>query len=456
VVITSTPSTAELTCGTPITNITVSGASTYLWTGSSGFTASSASASISNAGTYTVIGTSSIGCIGSTSVVITENKVPPFITITPTSAELTCTAPTRNITASGASTYSWTSTGSFTATTASVNVSTTGTYTVRGTGSNGCTASVSVLVTENKVTPTITVTPSSAELTCTTPTTSITVSGANTYSWTRAGGFTASTAMISISNTGTYTVTGTGSNGCTASASVIITENKTTPTVSITGTTTICHGSNINLTASGGGTYQWSGPDSFTSTVAAVNIQNATAINAGTYSVLVTNLNGCTASATIQISINAMIPVPTVQADVTIISGNSVSLTAMGCSGTVRWFNASNNSPVSMPVTPPCTITYYARCEVSSNGLDCQSAKSANVVVTVQEIDIVSIKTGNWEDGSTWDVGRPPLSNERAIINNNHVVTINSDGAVAKKLECRSNANLKFANSTAKLLLSGL
>jgi uncharacterized protein YjdB len=456
VVITSTPSTAELTCGTPITNITVSGASTYLWTGSGRFTASSASASISNAGTYTVIGTSSIGCIGSTSVVITENKVPPFVLVTPTSAELTCTAPTRNITASGANTYSWTSTGSFTAATASVNVSTTGTYTVRGTGSNGCTASVSVLITENKVTPTITLTPNSTVLTCTTPTTTITALGANTYSWTGTGGFTASTASVMVSNVGTYTVRGTNSNGCTALASVVITENRVTPTASITGLTTICNGANINLMASGGVAYQWSGPDSFTSTSSTIEIQNATLTNAGNYSGTVTSLNGCTATATVSISVNAQIPAPTVQADATIISGSSISLTATNCSGIIRWFNSSNDASVIMPVMPSATTTYYAKCEVSTNGLDCQSAKSGNVTVTVQEIDVMSIKSGDWEDGSTWNVGRAPLSNERAIIDNNHSITINSANAVAKKIQCKSNASLNFANPSAKLSLTGL
>ena len=54
-----------------------------------------------------------------------------------------------------------------------------------------------------------------------------------------------------------------------------------------------CEGETVQLTSSGGGTYAWTGPGGFASTM-----QNPTVSNAGTYTVTVTNANGCTAQAT--------------------------------------------------------------------------------------------------------------------------------------------------------------
>jgi hypothetical protein len=409
------------------------------------------------------VGTPSGNIANSSTGVITQNIAvsgtvypAPIVTASAVTSILTCTTPSTNITAMGASTYVWTGTGGFTAATATITVSNAGTYSVVGTDGNGYTASASVVITENKTTPTMTVTPTTAELTCTTPSTNITASGANTYAWTGTGGFTAATAIINVTNAGTYTVIGTNNNsGCTASASVIITENKTAPTASISGTATVCNDSPLSLTASGGGTYQWSSSNGFTATTAVINIPSAMSSDAGTYAVLVTSANGCTASATVQVIVNATVAPPTPQANVTILTGSSISLTATGCSGTLKWFDASNNSPVTMPVSPTSATSYYAKCEFLANGINCESSPSANVTVTIAD-NVMSIISGNWEDGTTWNIGRPPMASEKAIIDSNHTVSITTNSAVAKELEYKMNANLNYANATAKLMLQGL
>jgi hypothetical protein len=409
------------------------------------------------------VGTPSGNIINSSTGVTTQNVAvsgtvypAPIVTASAVTTTLTCTTPTTNITATGASTYAWTGTGGFTAATATITVSNAGTYSVVGTDGNGYTASASVVITENKTTPTITVTPTTAELTCTTPSTNITASGANTYAWTGTGGFTATTAIITVTNAGTYTVIGTNNNsGCTASVNVVITENKTAPSSSISGISTVCNGSSLSLTASGGGTYQWSSSNTFSATTATINFPNAMSADAGIYAVLVTSANGCTASASVQVIVNAIVAPPTPQANVTILTGNSISLTASGCAGTLKWFDASNNSLVMMPVMPSSATSYYAICEVSANGIECQSLPSTNVTVTIAD-NVMSVNSGNWEDGSTWNIGRPPMASEKAIIDSNHTVSITSNSAVAKELEYKLNANLNYANATAKLMLQGL
>jgi hypothetical protein len=452
------PSSAILTCSTPSRTITASGSDSYLWTGAGGFTASTASANITVGGNYTVIGTSTAsGCAASASVMITENKVPPTISVTPTSAILTCSNPNITITASGADTYSWTGTGGFTASTASANITVGGTYTVVGTSTaSGCTALASVVITENKVTPTISVTPTSAILTCSNPNITITASGADTYSWTGTGGFTASTASTNITVGGTYTVVGTSTaSGCTASASVMITENKALPNVSITGSTGVCTGETLNLIATGGGTYTWAGPNEFSATTAAIILPFAVVTYSGTYTVTVTNSNGCINSVTTLVTVNAIPITPTVQANVSIPASTNITLTASGCGGTLLWFKSSDDSSILMPITPTVTTSYYAKCSTIANSLTCISQASGNVIVTINPIliGIISVKTGDWEDPTTWNVNRLPLVSDEVTIDSNHTVTITTNAAIAKKINDRPNSVIKFGNPSAKLTL---
>ncbi|MBK8828742.1 MAG: hypothetical protein IPO26_19245 [Saprospiraceae bacterium] len=91
----------------------------------------------------------------------------------------------------------------------------------------------------------------------------------------------------------------------------------------------ICQGAMATLTASGGGTYVWSNG----ATTAGI-----TTGTAGTYSVTVTSVNGCTASTSSSITV---LPLPTpsisvsetsgtVANDGTIYTGSSANLTASG------------------------------------------------------------------------------------------------------------------------------
>ena len=69
------------------------------------------------------------------------------------------------------------------------------------------------------------------------------------------------------------------------------------PTVTASNNGPVNNGSTINLSAVGTGTFSWTGPNGFTSTSQNPIIINATAVNAGTYSVTLTQ-NGCTATTT--------------------------------------------------------------------------------------------------------------------------------------------------------------
>jgi hypothetical protein len=191
-------------------------------------------------------------------------------------------------------TYSWTRTegGTGMGSGTSITGLAAGTYNITVTAANGCqTAFTRTLTTA----PAIVVAATPTAVQCNggaTGSISVTVSGGSpgfTYLWT--GGVT--TANRSGLLAGTYTVTVTDSRGCTGTASATITQPAI---ISITPTITPanCFGQasgSISLAVSGGTSpynYLWN--DGSTT-------QNRTSIASGSYSVTVTDAQGCTRSS---------------------------------------------------------------------------------------------------------------------------------------------------------------
>ena len=100
-----------------------------------------------------------------------------------------------------------------------------------------------------------------------------------------------------MTTAGTYTVTVTAANGCTSTSSKEVFEDTTPPTAGITnnsGTTELtCIQTSISLTATGGVSYAWSSGE---------NTANISVTTAGTYTVTVTGANGCTSTASTDIT----------------------------------------------------------------------------------------------------------------------------------------------------------
>jgi Concanavalin A-like lectin/glucanases superfamily len=176
------------------------------------------------------------------------------------------------------------------------------------------------------------------------------------------------------------------------------------------------------------------------------------ASNVGTYTATVTNGYGCTNSGSI--TINSVSPIPTSQANTSIATGGSLSLTATGCSGSsgtyiLKWYKASDNSLITMPISPSTTTNYYAKCENTFNSTTCLSPASANVIVYVGNI-VNSLIAGDWENTNTWTPSRIPLPTDNVIINN-HTVTITSNSANTKRVDLKNGGVLKYFNTAAKL-----
>ena len=134
--------TSGTICSGQSFTMVASGASTYMYTGGSAVVTPTANMS------YSVTGTSSIGCLSSNTAVSTVTvNVNPTISASASSA-IICAGEATTLSATASSTtYTW-NTG---ATTVSLSVSptTTTNYTVTTTGTNGCTAAANVNVTVN-------------------------------------------------------------------------------------------------------------------------------------------------------------------------------------------------------------------------------------------------------------------------------------------------------------------
>lgn len=267
---------------------------TYLWSASGGQT--TATATGLSAGTYSVTVTNSFGCTAAASATVTQ---PSVLTITPTYTNVGCfggSDGTATPTVSGGNapfTYLWLPGG---VTTSSVTGLSVNSYSVTVTDTKGCTASSSVSISEP---PALSITSTITGASCGQSNGSATVSGTGgfaPYTWTWSGGQTGAT--VSGLGAGTFTVTIHDVNLCTASLPVSI-ANTSGPSATITSTNVSCNGANngsATITTTGGTlpfTYLWNNGQT---------TPTASNLAAGIYSVIATDLQNCSATASITIT----------------------------------------------------------------------------------------------------------------------------------------------------------
>lgn len=319
-------------------------------------------------------------------------------TISPATATLGCTNTNTTLTASGGTTYAW-STG---ATTPSITVSSPNTYIVTVSNSSGCSATASASVTQNTTPPTASVSPASATLTCSSTSTSLTASGGGTYSWSTG----ATTNSINVNTSGNYTVTVTGSNGCTASASANVSTNTTPPTATVTPTSAsiTCSNPSATLTAGGGTSYSWS-------TGATTNSINTT--TAANYIVTVTAANGCTATASAVVSGNTTPPTATVTpSSATLTCSNPTATLTAGGGTSYNWSTGATTSSINANTATTYTVTVTAAngCTATASAVVTQGQGLPTITFTPSSPSITCANpsvtiTASGGDTYTWSTG---------------------------------------------------
>lgn len=342
----NTASSSPIGCGGGTANVIITSTTSplsYTWSGPgivSG--ANTATAVVNQCGVYTATVTKA-GCPPATTIVTTN--VPCVTTFTPTVAisnPLTCTQPNAVITASpgpAGHTYTWTGpgiVGSPNVNPISANVGGIYTATVLNTVT-GCKGTVSINLPVNFATPPLTVTPTPTSV-CLGSSVNLSVSGANTYTW--SPGATLNTAngpnVVSTPATNTtYTVVG-AVGICTVQTTAVVNINPQ-PTGVISFTNPSCGLNNgiiyIANTSGPGQTIT-----SYSLNNGPMPTQTVTALGAGTYTITMVNNLGCRTNYTVTLT-------------------NTPPITALATTFTNSTCNA-NNGAINIGVVTGGTPTY--------------------------------------------------------------------------------------------------
>ncbi|MFN8323097.1 MAG: gliding motility-associated C-terminal domain-containing protein [Chitinophagales bacterium] len=309
------------------------------------------------AGTYSVTVTDAIGCSASTTATVSQSGA--GMAVNTTNAQPSCNGGSNGtinissvIGSIGPYSYHWNDGINTQNRTGLIS----GLYTVTATSSTGCTASASVNLGQPSVLG-VTLTPIS--VTCfgsnngainTSP------SGGTapyTYNW-GGGVFTQNRTGLS---TGTYSVTVTDFKGCTVTASTFVPEPLALVASPVASPLACTGGPTGSVTTSvGGGTapysYWWGG---------GITTPNRTNVNAGTYTVTVTDANGCTATATGTVAAYTPITLTTVATNVACFGATTGSINLTPSNGwspyTYTWSNGSNIEDISGLAAGSYTVT---------------------------------------------------------------------------------------------------
>lgn len=266
-----TPASPSVCPGGTI-QLTANNANTYTWVAPGNNTISTSSASVvvtqTAPTTYTVYG-SVPGCSGTGTVLV--GMLPNFPIVTGVSSATTCPGSPVVLTAAGATTYTWSPSGSLSSAngaTVTATPTTSTIYTVTGTN-NGCLGTGTVGV-NTVVSPPVTIA-TTASAVCQNYQAVLTANSASSYTWsgTPLSGTFAPVFTNSISVfAGTYTVVGSNGGICTSTATIKIdtlpplniTVAQSSPTTCIIQNNNPCVSNPVTLIASGATNYNWSPP----------------------------------------------------------------------------------------------------------------------------------------------------------------------------------------------------
>ena len=319
-------------------------------------------------------------------VYITEGKAQCSISVN--SATICLGQQTATLTASGASSYTWMPGGINTATLA-VSPNTTTTYTVIG-NTGACTDSNTTMVVVNPL-PMPTATSNTPCANQQGLTFNAMPANLASYNWSGPNSYAdvGQNPSVSVSNVttaldGIYTVNVTDGNGCNNAAIVSVTVNPL-PIVTAAGST-VCAGQTINLSATGGVSYSWSGQGgTFTFSLQNPSIPNATSSMAGNYFVTATDINGCIGSNVALVVVN---PLPiityTLVQDVVPYTWDIYSSITGGTTPFTynwNWGDGSLNASTTLPSHTYSVAGTYSICETIADANGCIATYCQNDAV---------------------------------------------------------------------------
>jgi hypothetical protein len=217
----------------------------------------------------------------------------------------------------------------------------------------------------------------------------LTASSGTAYRWIRDGvaiaGATAQSYTATVA--GSYTVEVTNAQNCKAVSPARVISVNALPVATVTSpVSTICSGSNVVLTASGGATYRWLRDGSV---IAGATAQTLSVSTAGSYAVEITNAAGCRALSAPRAITVAALPVALLTSPLnSICAGASALLTASGGTSYV-WRRDGIAIAGATAATYSVTVSGSYTVEVA-NAAGCKAISEARVI-TVNALPVATI-----------------------------------------------------------------
>lgn len=436
----SVSGSSEITCSTQTVTLDGNGSSTgsnfeYQWVDSNGSPISSdITVEVSSSGAYSLeVTNTDNGCSASSNFILNENITSPTAEASAAST-LDCTNTSTTIDGSNSSTgtnysYEWQdANGSILGTGLTVEVNQAGIYTLIVSNSeNGCSNSVNAEVIASADIP-VSIAGIGGTLNCNT--TSLILDGSAssngseyTYEWTTTNGSITNggtTLNPNVNSEGTYQLTVyNNDNGCVATSEVVVAQ---TPELIVdleNSTNVNCFGENngvASVTVSGGNgayTYEWSNGGTQASTED---------LSAGTYNVVVSDEDNCSATYSIQIDQPDELSGNAASSNESSFQGNNGSATASPSGGAMGysylWSNGSTDATISSlaPGTYTVVITDANGCsteetvtideficsissDVSSINVSCNGANDGQATASLTQG--AGTPTYEWSNGAT-------------------------------------------------------
>lgn len=489
----STPATPTAGSNSPLCegntlNLTASttspGAATYTWTGPNSYSAATQNTSISNApatatGNYFVTVTIN-GCTslpGAVNVIV--NPTPALPTISNNSP--LCTGNTLNLNSTttfpGPLSYSWTGPNGFANNQAdpsvtNVTTAATGTYSLTITATTGsCASPQATTAVVVNITPQIVSGTASNPTACASATGSITLTGlpaSQTFTVNYTYNSSAQTQNATSTAAGNLTIMGLTAgvytniiailNGCSSNPAgpFTLTDPNPPATPVINNSGPVCSGNSLTLTstaAPAGATYNWTGPNGFTSALQNPVINAIQSADAGVYSLSIT-LNACTsASATTTVVVNETPATPTTGNNGPVCTGNTLNLTASTTfSGAVTYswtgpnaFTSNQQNPSITNITAAANGTYTVTATAQVGTCISQPATTVVVVNTTP-----AISSGTSVNPGSCASATGSITLNGLIAGNNYTVNYIKDGsAFSVNITANASGQVIITNLTA-------
>jgi hypothetical protein len=308
-----------LTCNDMLTTLT--GNSTtqgvvYEWQGPEGFTSFQKEQETSIPGIYLLTVTNpGNGCTSKTNVTVIQNIKPPEDVIATASGVLTCNIQKVRLTGTSSTkgvNYNWTGPG-LNVQSPICEISKSDNYVLKVTDPvNGCSSEASVTVQQNIAPPAELVATVADTLTCKIREVMLIASSASEgtiFNWSGPKGFASSEHTLMTGMPGDYTLHAINpKNGCSASKKVTVIQDTAHAEIKVISSGMItCKADTVTLTcitSTTNLTYDWHGPDDFSSGLASPKISRK-----GTYYVEATKIsNGCSATESTIVTENISFP----------------------------------------------------------------------------------------------------------------------------------------------------